>query len=378
MSIDNAVQFDYHYGNESEQYTFYRIPKVLMTEERFRKLSDSAKILYALMLNRLSLSLKNGWVDENNRAYIYYTIKDIMKTMNCATEKATKLAAELDTKKGVGLIERVRRGQGKPDLIYVKKFIGEENPKNSLKENNASSSKIEICDDSSVQESPVTDSEVNEITAEDSEKAVNTDAENSNEEVRDFEKQKDSISISETPTLLKSESNYNNINNTEVSNNKERKNDLNNINPINPIQRSTLIREQQKQQIDENDGLMDKYNQTIMQIKKQIDYNSLVSINNPDIINNIVNVMTDVMLINIPYYEIEGNKIPTALVRIRYGQITYENLDAFLIEFGKIYYKIKNPKAYLITALYNISLTAGTALSNRINNDFYGGDRRNE
>lgn len=153
---------------------------------------------------------------------------------------------------------------------------------------------------------------------------------------------------------------------------------MNNINPINPIQSSTLIREQQKQQIDENDGLMDKYNQTIMQIKKQIDYNSLICINNPDIINNIVNVMADVMLINIPYYEIEGNKIPTALVRIRYGQITYENLDAFLIEFGKIYYKIKNPKAYLITALYNISLTAGTALSNRINNDFYGGDRRNE
>ena len=85
------MQFDYHYGNESEQYTFYRIPKVLMTEKRFRKLSDSAKILYALMLNRLSLSLKNGWVDENNRAYLYdyYTIKDIMKTMNCATEKAT-------------------------------------------------------------------------------------------------------------------------------------------------------------------------------------------------------------------------------------------------------------------------------------------------
>ena len=124
--------------------------------------------------------------------------------------------------------------------------------------------------------------------------------------------------------------------------------------------------------------MIDRYNKTITQIKEQIDYDSLVNTNDPEIINNIVNVMADVMLIDTPYYEIEGKKTPTEWVRIRYSQITYESLDAFLIEFSEIYYKIKNPKAYLTTALYNVALTAGTALSNRVKRDMFGGDWKNE
>lgn len=117
------MRFDYFYGNEAEQFTFYRIPKVLVSSPKFRKVSDSAKILYGLMLDRMSLSIKNGWVDEQNRAYIYFTVKDIMEYMCCATEKATKITAELDSVKGIGLIERVKPGQSKPARIYVKKFI---------------------------------------------------------------------------------------------------------------------------------------------------------------------------------------------------------------------------------------------------------------
>ena len=111
------MQFDYFYGNEAEQFTFYRIPKVLVSSPRFRKVSDSAKLLYGLMLDRMALSVRNGWFDENNRAYIYFTTKEIMETMCCATEKATKIVAELDSKKGIGLIERIKQGQGKPAKI---------------------------------------------------------------------------------------------------------------------------------------------------------------------------------------------------------------------------------------------------------------------
>ena len=113
--------YDYFYGAESEQFSFYRIPKVLFTEERFKAISAEAKVLYGLLLDRMSLSAKNGWQDKENRVYIIFTIEDIMEAMGCADQKAGKLLYELESK--CGLIERKRQGLGKPNLIYVKNFI---------------------------------------------------------------------------------------------------------------------------------------------------------------------------------------------------------------------------------------------------------------
>ena len=113
--------YDYFYGAESEQFSFYRIPKVLFTEERFKSVSAEAKVLYGLLLDRMSLSAKNGWQDKENRVYIIFTIEDIMAAMGCADQKAGKLLYELESK--CRLIERKRQGLGKPNLIYVKNFV---------------------------------------------------------------------------------------------------------------------------------------------------------------------------------------------------------------------------------------------------------------
>ena len=115
--------YDYHYGMEAEQYAFFRIPKVLMTDPHFRGISTDAKLLYGLMLDRMSLSVKNGWTDDLGRVYIYFPIEEVMELLHCKSEKATRLMAELDSKKGIGLIKRVRQGQGKPSIIYVKNFV---------------------------------------------------------------------------------------------------------------------------------------------------------------------------------------------------------------------------------------------------------------
>ena len=123
--------FAYHYGDEGEQYAFYRLPKALITDSYFKHLSTDAKLLYGLMLDRLSLSVKNNWIDEENRVYIYFTLEDICELLNCKTDKAVKLLAELDTNKGIGLIERVKQGQGKPTKIYVKKFVASDDGGNS-------------------------------------------------------------------------------------------------------------------------------------------------------------------------------------------------------------------------------------------------------
>lgn len=120
--MPQAVRLDYFYRNEAEQFAFYRIPKILVTDERYRGVSSDAKILYGLMLDRMSLSIKNGWIDNEGRVYIFFTLEDAQEQLSCGHGKAVKMFDELDTQKGVGLIERKRQGQGRPAIIYVKNF----------------------------------------------------------------------------------------------------------------------------------------------------------------------------------------------------------------------------------------------------------------
>lgn len=119
----NDIIFDYYRGVEAEQYSFYRIPKMLFTDTIFQDLSCEAKVLYGLMLDRMSLSLKNHWMDEEERVYIIFTVNNICDLMNCGTQKAVRLLKELDVKTGIGLIEKKRLGLGKPNVIYVKNFM---------------------------------------------------------------------------------------------------------------------------------------------------------------------------------------------------------------------------------------------------------------
>ena len=113
---------DYFYGPQAEQFAFYRIPKALFTDPAFRSISTDAKVLYGLLLDRMSLSARNNWLDDAGRVYIIFTVEEVMDALCCADNKATRLLRELE---GVELIERKRRGLGKPSLIYVKNFISE-------------------------------------------------------------------------------------------------------------------------------------------------------------------------------------------------------------------------------------------------------------
>lgn len=125
------MQYEYFYGAQAEQFSFYRIPKELFTEPNFRELSTDAKVLYGILLDRMSLSLKNQWLDAQNKVYIIFTVEEIMDALNCANQKATRLMVELE--KQAGLIERKRQGLGRPNLIYVKNFAATINSKSCEK-----------------------------------------------------------------------------------------------------------------------------------------------------------------------------------------------------------------------------------------------------
>ena len=120
--MPSNLNLDYYYGTEADQYSFYRIPKTLLTDPRYKSVSIEAKVLYDLLLDLMGLSVKNGWMDSDRRVYIYFTQEDAMNLMSCGKDKATKLFRKLD-KDGIGLIERKKQGQGRPTRIYVKNFI---------------------------------------------------------------------------------------------------------------------------------------------------------------------------------------------------------------------------------------------------------------
>lgn len=113
--------YDYFYGRQADQFSFYRVPKILFTEDKFWNVSTDAKLLYGILLDRMNLSAANGWLDDEGRVYIIFTIDEIKSSLGCAEKKAVKLLDELEKK--CCLIERKRQGLGKPNLIYVKNFV---------------------------------------------------------------------------------------------------------------------------------------------------------------------------------------------------------------------------------------------------------------
>ena len=124
--MSEEISFKYFYGTEADSFSFYRVPKLLFTNNFFKNLSTDAKVLYGLMLDRMSLSIKNKWLDEEKKAYIYFSLEDIMELLNCGRNKAVKSLQELDDENGIGLIEKRRQGMGKSNMIYVKSFVIEE------------------------------------------------------------------------------------------------------------------------------------------------------------------------------------------------------------------------------------------------------------
>lgn len=116
------LDLNYYYGQEAEQFTFYRLPKALITDSRFKEVSNNAKLLYGLMLDRMSLSARSGWFDEENRVYIKYAVKTIMEDLNCSKPTAVGLIKELQN---IGLIDIVQQS-GLANIIYVKNFVSGE------------------------------------------------------------------------------------------------------------------------------------------------------------------------------------------------------------------------------------------------------------
>ncbi len=127
------MSYDYFYGQSGELFSYFRIPKALFQDHRFRQLSTDARTLYGILLDRMSLSAKNGWLDEQGRVYIIYTVREVQESLCCAEHKAVKLFRELEDMRP-HRAQTPWSGQTQPDLrqglfVWTAKSASTELPK---------------------------------------------------------------------------------------------------------------------------------------------------------------------------------------------------------------------------------------------------------
>ncbi len=375
------LQFDYYRGMEAEQYTFYRIPKVLFTAECFKSLSCEAKVLYGLLLDRMSLSIKNRWFDEEDRVYIIFTVEEIAELMNCGTQKAVRLLKELDADKGIGLIEKKRLGLGKPNVIYVKNFIIRQTEDNGSKEKQG---EIPV----NTQNSENHNSGVVKTTIQEFPESQFKNGENHNSRmmkttIQEFPESQFKNSENHTSGMVeitiqefpKSQSNKTDINKTDLSETEYSKTDFNDTEsgvsaPIypNPIQPDPSISNTAPDVIEEMEAYRDI-------IREHISYECFQDgrCHRREDVDELVELMVEVMMLpDNGTVRIAGVEKPVAVVKNRFMKLNHEHIEYILTSLGANTTKVGNIKAYLLTTLYNAPMTISNYYTAEVNHDLYG------
>ena len=406
------IQFDYYRGMEAEQYSFYRVPKILFTAECFKELSCEARVLYGLLLDRMSLSMKNHWLDEEERVYIIFTVEEIAELLNCGTQIAVKLLKELDSEKGIGLIEKKRLGLGRPNVIYVKNFLVQKND-----EENGDMPDLQNCENhnsgvvkTTIQECPKSqfkndenhnseDGEPIDIGAEELEKEPYLNGEKEilenmeikmqeNEEIgeENFQNCENHNSrvvkttIQECPkSQFKNDENHNSgvvkttiqefpksqCNNTDI--NKTENNETESSSIL-----SNLICPEKEKTIDE----IEQRNTYREIIRENISYECFRN-DTPharEEVDELVELMVEVMVMpDQGKIRIAGEDKLVSLVKSQFMKLTHAHIEYVCLCLNKNTTKVGNIKSYLLTALYNSVLTINHYYQAEVNHDLYGG-----
>jgi len=317
----------FYYGQEAEQFTFYRLPKALITDARFKDITNNAKLLYGLMLDRMALSARSGWFDEENRVYIKYAIKSIMEDLNCSKMTAVGALKELNE---IGLIDMVQES-GKANIIYVKNFVSEKKPEQVDRSKNQTSKKSvpQTFDESKIS----TSTENRPVHNEDEDNLqTGTCPENGLEPVK------------------KLDPNNNDFNNTN----------LNNTNHIIPSGRVDAM--------DEAEAYMEL-------IRENIEYDALMSCptwSDREYYEELYQLICEVVCVPRKTIRIAGEDYPYALVKSKFLKLNSSHLQYVIGCMERNTTKVSNIKAYLITALYNAPNTMNHYYNAEVNHDLYG------
>ena len=418
------IQFDYFTGMEAEQYSFYRVPKVLFTEPCFKALSCEAKVLYGLMLDRMSLSIKNRWLDSEDRVYIIFTVEEIAELMNCGTQKAVKLVkeldsnngigliekkrlglgkpnviyvkllAELDMKKGIGLIERVKRGFGQSDIIYVKNFMIREIPDQKPAEGCADLQSEQeeykkIADLQSKQKTHKKCANLQQEAENKGKTGISLNCENHHSGVvkttiQDYGESQFQNSENHNSRMVENtnpefpESQFQNGENhhsriVEITKPEYPKSQSNNTD----INKTDISETEINQSYPITSGNFQKKKDVMEEMRayrevihENIDYQYHAKEDVDELVELIIEVM---MMPEDSMIRIAGTEKPVALVKSRFMKLNYSHIEYVLFCLNRNTTKVGNIKAYLLTALYNAPATINSYYQAEVNHDMYGG-----
>ena len=343
IKMGGDMSFDYYYGMEAEQFSFYRVPRLLIKDKRFKKMSSDAKLLYGLMLDRMALSVKNGWFDAENRAYIYYTVDNIMEDLGCSRGTCTKVLAELDCKKGIGLIEKKRQGLGKPDMIYVKNFVSLVSSGPECAEKDTSNTDVST--------------EVQNLDFRGSKNQISGNPKIEIPEAQNlyFLKSKKQTSASpkiESVEAQKLDPNYNNIRYSDMS-------------YTNPIDQSGPERD-----------MMDDAHACMELIKKNIDYENhmrCVQWKDRELFDELFELICETVCVKRKTVKVNGEPYPYELVRSKFLKLNSSHLEYVIGCMHDTATKITNIRSYMVTALYNAPGTINHYYQQEVRYDMYGG-----
>lgn len=332
------LDLNYYYGTEADQYSFYRVPKTLLTDPRYKGVSIEAKVLYGLLLDRMGLSVKNGWLDAGGRVYIYFTLEDAMDLMDCGHNKAVKLFSDLERS---GLIERKKQGQGRPARIYVKNFIlpplpGQPEPEQPTPPADGQTSDFGKSDTSASQEREV-------LTSETGKSAVPKTGS------LDFPK-------------------------SDANKTEKKKTEWNDTDPSTyppppvPAVSSPAGRPKSRMRMDE----MDRYRALI---KDNIEFDLMVSDHpgNEETLEGYVEMMVEVCCSRKDYIRIAGEDIATGVVKSQFLKLNRDHIDYVLTCMNNNPTLIRNIKAYTLAALYNAPNTIGQYYASLVSHDMAEG-----
>ena len=354
--MTEQIEFGYYYGIEAEQFAFYRVPRLLIKDERFKGLSSDAKLLYGLLLDRMSLSMKNGWLDDKNRAYIIYAVDEMMEDLGCSKPTCLKIIKELDSENGIGLVEKVRRGLGKPDIIYVKNLesvIDENEPDRDLSE----------------PENPDKSTEVKNLYFKKSNNFTSGSKENLPQEVKNLDLCKSNSFTSAGKEVLPQEvkeidPNYINNNYTDMS-----YTDSNHIS-LSWGGRTSIKEKLAQKKIDMMDKT-DEMQKLCALIKKNIEYEAHMKYDGPcerQLYEEMYQLIFETVCLKKGTIRIDRQDYPHEVVKSRFLKLTGEHLEYVRERMDTTTTNIGNIKNYLLTALYNAPLTMNHYYEHKYNN----------
>ena len=355
------MAFEYYYGKQADQYNFIKVPKLLVHDDAFTELSVDAKMLYGLLLDRMNLSMKNGWLDEQNRVYIIYQIKDIMSDMNMARATAVKYLQELVD---FGLVEKKKRGLGLPNILYVKSFLVE---KNNLEQEKA----LEEIGEN-MPETPINTQKFKNYTSRSSKNEIKEVQKLNFKEFNNYTSESSKVELQEVQELNPSNTN---INNTKLSNNKILSNHI--TDEKNSDWNDYADEEQYSKFIERiTDGIRkekSEYGLYMDFIKKQIEYDCLIERHpyHKEQIDGIVELIAETAVSNNDYIVVASNKFPKEVVKSKLLKLTFTHIEYVLECLSKNTTDVKNYKKYLLASLFNAPSTIQGYYASRVNHNMY-------